>query len=126
MSSPHLDDLNYACVYVETDQDRRRPQQRVLSAALGSSWRANFTSFDAIPFAAASLGQVHTGILAASVSPTGVDENVAVKVQFPDIVKSVESDLGYLKVLLGAGRMLPKGLFLDKTIKVCLPRCCAS
>lgn len=57
-------------------------------------------------------------MLSGSVSPTGVDEKVAVKIQFPDIAKSIDSDLGYLKVLLTAGKLLPRGLFLDKTIKV--------
>lgn len=43
---------------------------------------------------------------------------VAVKVQFPNIRRSVESDLGYVKALLTAGSVLPKGLFLERTIKV--------
>ena len=90
-----------------------------MPASLGDSWRDNFVSFDAIPFAAASIGQVHRAVLAASVSPTGKDEAVAVKIQFPNIRQSVESDIGYLKVLLTAGQLLPKGLFLDKTIAVC-------
>ena len=47
------------------------------------------------------------------------DEAVVVKIQFPNIRQSVESDIGYLKVLLTAGQLLPKGLFLDKTIAVC-------
>ena len=89
-----------------------------MADSLGESWKENFTSFDPIPFAAASLGQVHSAVLAAHVSPTGEDERIAVKVQFPDIAKSIESDLGYLKLLLNAGRMLPRGLFLDKTLQV--------
>ncbi|KAF8900498.1 ABC1 family-domain-containing protein [Gymnopilus junonius] len=91
---------------------------QVMSTALGSSWSQNFTSFDRIPFAAASIGQVHQAVLAASVSPSGKDERVAVKVQFPNIANSIESDLGYIKLLLTAGKLLPKGLFLDKTISV--------
>lgn len=43
---------------------------------------------------------------------------VAVKVQFPNIANSIRSDLGYVKMLLTAGRLLPKGLFLDRTIEV--------
>jgi len=41
-----------------------------------------------------------------------------VKIQFPNIVNSINSDLGYVKLLLTAGRFLPKGLFLDRTIQV--------
>ncbi|KAF9239410.1 ABC1-domain-containing protein [Melanogaster broomeanus] len=92
--------------------------EEVLSAALGSSWADNFTSFDRIPFAAASIGQVHNAVLTASASPTGQEERVAVKIQFPNIANSIASDLGYVKMLLTAGRLLPKGLFLDRTVEV--------
>ncbi|KAF5329359.1 hypothetical protein D9619_009181 [Psilocybe cf. subviscida] len=90
--------------------------EQVMTSALGPSWSENFTSFERIPFAAASIGQVHTAVLAAAVSPTGHDEKVAVKIQFPNIANSIASDLGYIKMLLTAGKLLPKGLFLDKTI----------
>ncbi|KAH8105713.1 ABC1-domain-containing protein [Phellopilus nigrolimitatus] len=92
--------------------------ERVMADSLGTSWASNFSSFDPVPFAAASLGQVHSAVLTANASPTRKDEKVAVKIQFPDIAKSIESDLGYLKLLLNAGRILPKGLFLDKTLEV--------
>ncbi|KJA22614.1 hypothetical protein HYPSUDRAFT_185942 [Hypholoma sublateritium FD-334 SS-4] len=90
--------------------------EQVMQAALGPSWADNFVSFDRIPFAAASIGQVHTAVLSATMSPTGREERVAVKIQFPSIASSIESDLGYIKLLLTAGRLLPKGLFLDRTI----------
>ncbi|KAG6334394.1 hypothetical protein ID866_4696 [Astraeus odoratus] len=90
----------------------------VLESALGSSWETNFASFERVPFAAASIGQVHHAVLAASASPTGREERVAVKVQFPNIADSITSDLGYVRMLLTAGRLLPKGLFLDRTIHV--------
>jgi aarF domain-containing kinase len=87
-------------------------------SSLGPSWRSSFAHFDPIPFAAASIGQVHRATLAASVSPTGRPERVAVKVQFPNIAESVASDLSYIRILLTAGRLLPRGLFLDKTLAV--------
>lgn len=86
--------------------------------ALGPSWMDNFESFDRLPFAAASIGQVHSAVLKATVSPTGAPARVAVKVQFPNIVNSINSDLGYVKMLLTAGKLLPRGLFLDRTIQV--------
>jgi len=89
-----------------------------MTTALGPSWATNFTTFDRIPFAAASIGQVHKAVLSASASPTGREEPVAVKIQFPNITNSIESDLGYMTLLLTAGKFLPKGLFLDKTIQV--------
>ncbi|TFK47175.1 ABC1-domain-containing protein [Heliocybe sulcata] len=92
--------------------------EQVLTSSLGPSWSDHFVSFDRVPFAAASIGQVHRAVLAAASSPTSKDESVAVKIQFPNIKNSIESDLGYVKLLLTAGRLLPKGLFLDRTIKV--------
>jgi aarF domain-containing kinase len=41
---------------------------------------------------------------------------VAVKVQYPGVANSIDSDLSNLAILLTASRLLPKGLFLDKTI----------
>ena len=90
----------------------------MLTNSFGSSWPELFVSFDRIPFAAASIGQVHTAVLSPGVSPTGREEPVAVKIQFPNIVNSIASDVGYVKLLLTAGKLLPKGLFLDKTIEV--------
>src|SRR6266481_4956913 len=52
-----------------------------------------FASFEREAFAAASLGQVHRARLKSG-------EEVAVKVQYPGIDKTVEQDLGNLKLLL--------------------------
>ncbi|PFH46497.1 hypothetical protein AMATHDRAFT_77645 [Amanita thiersii Skay4041] len=92
--------------------------EKVMTSSLGPDWMSNFVSFDRIPFAAASIGQVHKAVLSPSISPTGRAEPVAVKIQFPNIKNSITSDLGYIKLLLTASQLLPKGLFLDKTIKV--------
>jgi aarF domain-containing kinase len=95
--------------------------QQVLCTSLGETWADKFTSFDRIPFAAASIGQVHQAVLAPSQSPSGEDgKRVAVKIQFPNIANSIASDLGYVKMVLTAGSLLPRGLFLDRTIQVCL------
>ncbi|KAG2344564.1 ABC1-domain-containing protein [Suillus weaverae] len=93
--------------------------QQVLCTSLGESWADNFTSFDRIPFAAASIGQVHHAMLVPSQSPSGDNgQRVAVKIQFPNIANSITSDLGYVKMVLTAGSLLPRGLFLDRTIQV--------
>ncbi|TFY65323.1 hypothetical protein EVJ58_g2052 [Rhodofomes roseus] len=92
--------------------------EEVMRTSLGPSWQDNFDTFDRLPFAAASIGQVHSAVLAAHASPTGKPAKVAVKIQFPNIANSIETDLGYVKMLLTAGRLLPRGLFLDRTIQV--------
>lgn len=88
------------------------PSQRdeVLIQSLGPTWRDLFSSFEEKPFAAASIGQVHRATLASS------GKNVAVKVQYPGVRNSIDSDLNNLSLLLTASRLLPKGLFLDRTI----------
>ncbi|KAH8831183.1 ABC1-domain-containing protein [Flagelloscypha sp. PMI_526] len=113
----------------EVDQIFRRVQnaahympdwqmEQVMQQSFGPSWLDLFESFNRIPFASASIGQVHSAYLSAACSPTGKPLQVAVKVQFPNIAKSIASDLGYVNMLLTAGRILPRGLFLDKTMSV--------
>ncbi|KAI1284353.1 ABC1 family-domain-containing protein [Xylaria sp. FL0933] len=86
-----------------------RQRDRVLSASLGSEWRDLFEDFEETPIAAASIGQVHRATL-----KTG--EKVAVKIQFPGVADSINSDLDNISMLLMASGMLPKGLYLNKTI----------
>ncbi|KAE8851320.1 hypothetical protein HRS9122_01607 [Pyrenophora teres f. teres] len=85
-------------------------RNKVLSGNLGNDWRDLFESFEDVPIAAASIGQVHKAVLKS----TG--QAVAVKVQYPGVANSIDSDLSNLSILLTASRLLPKGLFLDKTI----------
>lgn len=85
-------------------------RDKVLADNLGPNWRDLFTTFDEIPMAAASIGQVHSAILKSTNQP------VAVKVQYPGVADSIDSDLNNLSILLTASRLLPRGLYLDKTI----------
>lgn len=57
-------------------------------------------------------------MLAAHASPTGKAERVAVKVQFPNVRDSLGADLGYVRALLTIGSVLPKGMFLERTVEV--------
>ncbi|KAK6951952.1 hypothetical protein Daesc_006477 [Daldinia eschscholtzii] len=85
-------------------------RDRVLTASLGPEWRELFDEFEDKPIAAASIGQVHR----ATLKSTG--EKVAVKIQFPGVADSINSDLDNISMLLTASKMLPKGLYLNKTI----------
>ncbi|KAI1498226.1 ABC1 family-domain-containing protein [Biscogniauxia marginata] len=85
-------------------------RDRVLVTNLGAEWRDLFEDFEETPMAAASIGQVHR----ATLKSTG--EKVAVKIQFPGVADSINSDLDNLSMLLTASKMLPKGLYLNKTI----------
>ncbi|KAL3480680.1 ABC1 family-domain-containing protein [Aspergillus californicus] len=85
-------------------------RDKVLTDNLGTNWRDLFSTFEEVPMAAASIGQVHGAILKS----TG--QSVAVKIQYPGVADSIDSDLNNLSILLTASRLLPRGLYLDKTI----------
>jgi hypothetical protein len=75
-------------------------------SALGKYPEAVFREFDPEPFAAASLGQVHRAV-------TFNGEKVAVKIQYPAIRSSIESDLKLLRSAALPGRItghVPAGL----------------
>ena len=84
-----------------------------LTRELGDTWdeRLGGARFNATPVAAASIGQVHRATL-----PDGRD--VAVKVQYPGVAESINSDLNNLRTLLNMANFLPKGLYLDPLISV--------
>ncbi|KAG8416211.1 hypothetical protein J3459_013705 [Metarhizium acridum] len=85
-------------------------RDKVLVSNLGENWRDLFSEFEETPIAAASIGQVHRATLRSS------GEKVAVKIQFPGVADSINSDLDNLGMLLNATKLLPKGLYLNKTI----------
>lgn len=43
---------------------------------------------------------------------------VAMKIQYPGVADSIESDIENVKLLLNYTNLIPKGLFLDRAIKV--------
>ena len=83
------------------------------SANYMPNWHDNFKHFDSVPMAAASIGQVHNAQLS---KPPYLP--VAIKVQYPGVATSIDSDLNNLRTLVIVSNLLPKGLYLDNTIKV--------
>lgn len=73
---------------------------RVLGQAWGKGWRSRFESFDEVPFAAASIGQVHR-------ARTREGEDLAIKVQFPGVASSIGADLENLAALFRATGVVP-------------------
>ncbi|CAE6493564.1 unnamed protein product [Rhizoctonia solani] len=86
--------------------------EQVLSAELGPNWNEKFSHFDSIPIASASIGQVHKATIPPNEAP------IALKVQFPNIAESIYSDLANISTLLTASALLPRGLYLDRTLTV--------
>jgi len=66
---------------------------------LGSPPELLFQRFDSVPFAAASIGQVHR-------ARTDDGREVVVKVQYPGVGDSVDSDLAHLKLALRASGLV--------------------
>uniref|UniRef100_A0A8C5RDH4 Coenzyme Q8B n=1 Tax=Leptobrachium leishanense TaxID=445787 RepID=A0A8C5RDH4_9ANUR len=85
--------------------------QKVLEEDLGSRWRDKLAVFEERPFAAASIGQVHFAKL-----PDG--REVAMKIQYPGIARSIKSDVENLLALLKMSVVIPEGLFPDSSIQV--------
>src|SRR6187551_3367953 len=66
--------------------------KRRMMAELGAGWEKKFESFEHYPAAAASLGQVHKARALSG-------EELACKLQYPDMQSAVEADLSQLGLL---------------------------
>ncbi|KAL8153485.1 LOW QUALITY PROTEIN: hypothetical protein V2J09_011245 [Rumex salicifolius] len=84
---------------------------KVLNAELGADWSSKLRSFDYEPIAAASIGQVHRAV-------THDGLHVAMKIQYPGVADSIESDIQNVKLLLDYTKLIPEGLYLDQAMKV--------
>ncbi|XP_027936948.1 protein ABC transporter 1, mitochondrial [Vigna unguiculata] len=84
---------------------------QVLDAELGPGWSSKLISFDYEPIAAASIGQVHQAVMKDGMQ-------VAMKIQYPGVADSIDSDIENVKLLLNYTNLIPKGLYLDRAIKV--------
>ncbi|XP_037809181.1 atypical kinase COQ8B, mitochondrial [Lucilia sericata] len=85
--------------------------ERVMSTQLGPDWRNSIQDFDDKPFAAASIGQVHRATLKNGMV-------VAIKVQYPGVAQSIESDIDNLVGMLKVWDVFPHGFFIDNVVKV--------
>jgi predicted unusual protein kinase regulating ubiquinone biosynthesis (AarF/ABC1/UbiB family) len=85
------------------DDARHMPPEQLheaMSAAYGPDWEALFYGFDMTPLAAASIGQVHK-----TISPDGRD--IVLKVQYPGVADSIDSDVDNIAGLLRVSGLLP-------------------
>lgn len=83
------------------------PQQleTAMASAYGEGWRELFYGFDDIPLAAASIGQVHRAY-----APDGRD--IVLKIQYPGVAESIDSDVDNIATVLGMTGLLPASLDL--------------
>lgn len=78
-----------------------------MNKQFGQNWRDIFQNFEEKPFAAASIGQVHRAIVDG--------QEVAVKIQYPGVAQSIDSDVKNLKMVLPLLN-LPESLFPETAI----------
>ncbi|MGB3710854.1 MAG: AarF/ABC1/UbiB kinase family protein [Erythrobacter sp.] len=86
-----------------------RQLDQVLRAEWGPDWRRQFRWFNPRPVAAASIGQVHKAL-------TRDGELLAIKVQYPGVAKSIDSDVDNVMTLLRLAGFAPPELEVDKLL----------
>ena len=74
--------------------------RRVLGREYGKGWERRFAHFDYQPIAAASIGQVHRARAADG-------RELALKIQYPGVARSIRSDVENLALMLQLLKLLP-------------------
>ncbi len=82
---------------------------KVLKAEWGADWRKQFRWFNPRPIAAASIGQVHKAL-------TRDGELLAIKVQYPGVARSIDSDVDNVMTLLKVAGFAPPEIEVDKLL----------
>lgn len=99
------DELTAILARMRDDARHMPPKQlqAVLNTEWGTGWRARFARFDVRPFAAASIGQVHRAVLHDG-------RDLAIKVQYPGVRDSIDSDVDNMATLLRLPGILPRDM----------------
>lgn len=100
--------LREALATLRADGDRMTTAQlhAALGRAYGRGWQRRFRALDENPIAAASIGQVHRAVAADG-------RELVLKIQFPGVAKSIDSDVDNLATLLRLTRVLPADVDLS-------------
>ena len=94
----------------------KKQLEKVMAKELGSDWRELLENFDATPIAAASIGQVHAAKIVDRERNFPVD--VVMKVQYPGVAQSIESDVDNMMRLIRVANILPKGMYVENAVTV--------
>ena len=77
-----------------------------MNAQWGQGWLKHFRRFEVRPFAAASIGQVHR-------AQTLDGHDLAIKVQYPGVRDSIDSDIDNIATLMRLPGLVPAGMNLQ-------------
>ncbi|KAM5239013.1 atypical kinase COQ8A, mitochondrial [Ctenodactylus gundi] len=108
--NPHLAKI-FERVRQSADFMPLKQMMKTLNSDLGPDWRDKLEYFEERPFAAASIGQVHLARMKDG-------REVAMKIQYPGVAQSINSDVNNLMAMLNMSNMLPEGLFPEHLIDV--------
>lgn len=84
--------------------------EATLTESLGVDWHSQFASFDYKPLAAASIGQVHR-------ATTHDGEQIVLKIQYPGVADSIDSDVDNIATLFKVTKILPKHMDISTLLK---------
>uniref|UniRef100_A0A669D412 Atypical kinase COQ8A, mitochondrial n=1 Tax=Oreochromis niloticus TaxID=8128 RepID=A0A669D412_ORENI len=108
--NPHLAKI-FERVRQSADFMPIKQMTKALNNDLGPNWRDKLEMFEERPFAAASIGQVHLARMKDG-------REVAMKIQYPGVAQSINSDVNNLMAVLNMSNALPEGLFPEHLIDV--------
>lgn len=81
----------------------------VLKNEFGKDYEKKFDSFDYVPFASASIGQVHKAIIN--------NKKVAVKIQYPGVYESIDSDIKNVLLINQYTNLILKNLYIENVCR---------
>jgi predicted unusual protein kinase regulating ubiquinone biosynthesis (AarF/ABC1/UbiB family) len=84
--------------------------KRVMGREYGKGWQSKFIDFNYEPIAAASIGQVHRVF-------TEDGRDLALKVQYPGVAKSINSDVDNMAMLMRLIKLLPVEIEITAIVK---------
>ncbi len=87
----------------DADPMPEKQLRHVLCESFGENWQDDLLYFSFAPIAAASIGQVHRAI-------TMDGTELAIKIQYPGVRKSINSDVDNVATLLKLSGLLPRGI----------------
>lgn len=87
----------------------RAQLEATLIEAYGEDWLDQFENFDYTPLAAASIGQVHR-------ATTFDGDEIVLKVQYPGVAESIDSDVDNIATLLRVTNLLPKHMDISQLL----------
>lgn len=83
--------------------------RRLMGREYGKGWEQRFAEFDFEPAASASIGQVHRVVASDG-------RAMALKIQYPGVARSIDSDVDNLAMFLNMARLLPRELDVSDII----------